>query len=151
LPSVQAVQNGDLRIVARTGNNKRITRATRYRSGLYLKPQFSEPSLSICKANSLPAEALLRDFKHVGVGRRQKTIFALGLEIKAQLGERASVGALRAELEGGARHCHFPEKEFERTLKNIMKISYTNPFSLAKMREWGLLQETMCNSKHHDI
>jgi len=140
----RAVQNGDLRIVARTGNNKRITRATRYRSGLYLKPQFSEPSLSICKANSLPAEALLRDFKHVGtsVGRRQKTIFALGLFLKHKLGKEASLGAIRAGLGGGARRCHVSVREFEKTLRNVMKSTYDHPLSNAKLREWNLIGET---------
>jgi len=140
----RAVQNGDLRIVARTGNNKRITRATRYRSGLYLKPQFSEPSLSICKANSLPAEVLLWDFKHVGtsVGRRQKTIFALGLFLKHKLGKEASLGAIRAELGGGARRCHVSVREFEKTLRNVMKSTYGHPLSNAKLREWNLIEGT---------
>jgi len=139
----RAIANGDLQIVRRTGNNKRFTRATEYISNLYLEPNSQNGNTSSIKDNAVQTEGLLRDFKRKGasVGRRQKTIFALGLEIKAQLGERASVGALRAELEGGARHCHFPEKEFERTLKNIMKISYTNPFSLSKLREWNLIME----------
>jgi len=140
----RAIQNGDMFTVGKVGNNKAITRTTRYRSGLYLEPQFSEPSLSSIKNNSLPLVALLRDFKQKGtqVGRRQKTIFALGLYLKAQLGKRACIEALRAELLQGAMACHVPRKEFEKTLRNIFKPVYTNPFSLAKMREWNLLEET---------
>jgi len=139
----KAVANGDLVIVKRSGNNKGIKRTTEYTSNLYIEADSQKGQTSSITNNSVRKTKLLQDFQANGTekGRRNKTIFMLGLEIKAQLGERASVGALRAELEGGARHCHFPEKEFERTLKNIMKISYTNPFSLSKLREWNLIEE----------
>jgi len=139
----RAIANGDMFAVGKVGNNKAITRTTRYRSGLYIEAQFSEPSHSISKTNSVQAEVLLRVFKRKGtsVGRRQKTLFALGLFLKAQLGKRACLGVIRGELEGGAVRCHVSEKELERTLKNIMKPVYTNPFSLAKLRKWGLLEE----------
>jgi len=139
----RAVQNGDIQIVQRTGNNKRFSRATEYLSKLYIEPQFSERTLVRSKDNSLPIEVLLRDFKQKGttVGWRQKTIFALGLFLKAELGKQASKEAIRAELEGGAMRCHVSEKEFERTLKNIMKSSYTNPLSLSKLGAWDLIEE----------
>jgi len=139
----KAIANGDIKITARLGNNSEKTRTTQYESLIFIE-QFPEVPLSSIKNNSLPIAGLLRDFKQKGtqVGRRQKTVFALGLEIKSRLGKRASLGAIRAELEGGARHCHFPEREFERTLKNIMKSAYTHPFSLAKLREWELIEET---------
>lgn len=138
----RAIANGDLQIVRKTGNNKRFTRATEYISNLYLEPNSQNGNTSISKNNSLRMTNLLRDFQANGTekGRRNKTIFMLGLGLKAQLGERASVESIRDALEGGARRCHFPEREFERTLQNIMKPEYDNRFSLAKLREWDLLE-----------
>ena len=140
----RAITNGDMFAVGKIGNNKGITRATRYRSGLYLEPQFSEPSHSISKINSLKKTDLLSDFQATGAerGRRQKTIFALGLFLKAQLGKTASKGAIRAKLEGGAIRCNFSEREFERTLQNVMKPIYDHPLSLSKLRAWDLIEET---------
>ena len=139
----RAIANGDMFAVGKVGNNKGIIRATRYRSGLYLEPQFSEPSHSISTNNSLRRTKLLTDFKAHGTekGRRNKTIFALGLEIKSQLGKEASLEAIRDALKGGARLCHVSVREFERTLKNVMKNSYTNPLSLSKLRGWNLIAE----------
>jgi len=139
----KAIANGDLQIVRRIGNNKGTKRATEYLSNLYIEPNSQKGQLSISKNNSVKTAVLLADFKANGAekGRRQKTIFALGLEIKAQLGKRACIEAIRAELEGGARHCHFPEREFERTLQNIMKPIYDHPLSRAKLQDWGLVEE----------
>jgi len=102
--------------------------------------------LSISKNNSFKKPDLLADFRANGAvkGLRNKTLFALGLFIKHRLGKTASFEAIRGELLQGAVRCHVPRKELERTLKNIMKTSYTNPLSLSKLREW-------CNSKYHDI
>ena len=140
----RAITNGDMFAVGKIGNNKGITRATRYRSGLYLEPQFSEPSHSISKINSLKKTDLLSDFQANGAekGRRQKTIFAIGLFLKAQLGKTASKGAIRAKLEGGAMRCNFSEREFERTLQNVMKPIYDHPLSLSKLRAWDLIEGT---------
>ncbi len=140
----RAIANGDMFAVGKVGNNKGIIRATRYRSGLYLEPQFSEPSHSISTNNSLRKTNLLKDFQANGAenGRRNKTIFALGLFLKAQLGKGACIEAIRGKLLQGARACRVREREFERILKSIMKPAYSNPFSLAKMREWGLIEET---------
>jgi len=137
----KAIKNGDLRIVQRVGNNSEKTRTTQYESLIFIE-KFPEVQLSISKNNSVPAEGLLRDFKQKGTSRglRQKTIFALGLYLKARLGERASLGAIRAELEGGAMRSHVSEKEFERTLRNVVKPVYKFPFSLPKLRAWGLLK-----------
>ena len=140
----RAIANGDMFAVGKVGNNKGIIRATRYRSGLYLEPQFSEPSHSISTNNSLRKTSLLKDFQANGAenGRRNKTIFALGLFLKAQLGKGACIEAIRGKLLQGARACRVREREFERILKSIMKPAYSNTFSLAKMREWNLLEET---------
>jgi len=139
----RAIANGDMFAVGKVGNNKRIRRATRYRSGLYIEAQFSEPSPSIIKSNSLRETDLLAGFQAHGSvkGFRNRTIFALGLFLKAQLGKRACIEAIQAELLQGAMACHVPEREFERTLKNVMKSSYTNPLSLSKLRAWGLLEK----------
>jgi len=140
----RAIANGDMFTDAKVGNNKRFVRTTRYRSGLYLEPQFSEPSHSSSKTILSGSRALLERFRLVGAekGRRNRTIFALGLFLKAQLGKGACMEAIRGELLQGARACHVREREFERILKSIMKPAYSNPFSLAKMREWGLIEET---------
>jgi len=139
----RAIKNGDLQIVRKTGNNKRFTRATEYISNLYLEPNSQNGNTSICKTNALKKTKLITDFQANGAknGFRQKTLFALGLEIKAQLGKRASKEAIRAELMQGAMHCHVPIKEFERTLQNVMKPEYTHPLSRAKLQDWGLLEE----------
>jgi len=148
----RAVQNGDLRIVARTGNNSGQVRTTQYESMLFIE-QFPEVQLSSIKTILSASWTLLGRFKLVGAekGLRHRTIFALGLYLKHRLGKTACIEAIRAELLQGARACHVREKEFEGILKNVMKDSYTNPLSMSKLREWGLLQETMCNSKYHDI
>ena len=148
----RAVQNGDLRIVARTGNNSGQVRATQYESMLFIE-QFPEVQLSSIKTILSGNRGLLAKFKLVGAkkGLRHKTIFALGLFIKHRLGKTACIEAIRAELVQGGRACHVREKEFERILKSIMKNTYSHPFSMAKLRKWGLLEETMCNSKYHAI
>ena len=137
----RAVSNGDLRIVARLGNNNEKTRTTQYESMLFIE-RIPEVQLSILKDNSVQTKGLLRDFKRKGtsVGRRQKTLFALGLYLKHKLGKEASIEAIRGELLQGAMHCHVSVREFERTLKNVMKPEYTNRFSLAKLRDWDLLE-----------
>jgi len=139
----RAVQNGDLRIVARTGNNSGQVRATQYESTLFIE-QFPEVQLSSIKTIFSASWDLLERFRLVGAkkGLRHKTIFALGLFLKHGLGKTASIGAIRAELLQGVRACYVREKEFEGILKSIMKPVYSNPFSLAKMREWDLLEET---------
>jgi len=140
----KAVANGDLRIVQRTGNNKGIKRTTEYTSNLYIEPNSQKGHLSICKNNSLPAEVLLRDFKRVGTktGKRNKALFALGLFLKHRLGKQASLEAIRGELLQGAMRCHVSIREFERTLRNVMKSAYSNPFSLSKLRAWELVEGT---------
>jgi len=145
----KAVQNGDLRIVARLGNNSEKTRTTQYESLIFIE-QFPEVPLVSIKDNSVQTEALLRDFKLAGAKRgwRQKTIFALGLYLKARLGKRASIEAIRGELLQGAMACHVQEKEFERTLRNIMKSAYSNPLSVARMREWNLIEGRNISTKY---
>jgi len=139
----KAIANRDIKIIARLGNNSEKTRTTQYESLIFIE-QFPEVPLSSIKTILSASRALLARFKLVGAekGWRNKTIFTLGLILKAQLGKRACIEAIRAELLQGARACHVQEKEFEGILKNIMKSAYSNPFSLAKMREWDLLEET---------
>jgi len=139
----KAIANGDLQIVRRIGNNHGTKRATEYLSTLYIEPQFPERTLSIFKDNSLKTAVLLADFQASGAkkGRRQKTLFALGLFLKARLGKRASVESIRDALEGGAMRSRVSVREFEKTLRNVMKSIYKFPLSLAKMRSWELIEE----------
>jgi len=99
----RAVQNGDLRIVARTGNNSGQVRATQYESMLFIE-QFPEVQLSSIKTILSGNRGLLAKFKLVGAkkGLRHKTIFALGLFIKRRLGKTACIEAIRAELVQGS-------------------------------------------------
>ena len=137
----RAIANGDLRIVARTGNNSGQVRTTQYESLIFIE-QFPEVPLSIFKDNSLGEANLLEKFKRLGTkkGRRQKTIFALGLFIKHRQGKRASVEVIRAELEGGAMRSNISIREFESTLRNVMKSRYEHSLSLSKLQDWGLLE-----------
>jgi len=137
----KAIANGDIKIIARLGNNNSKPRTTQYESLIFIE-QFPEVPLSSIKTILSDSRALLTRFKLVGAkkGCRNKTIFALGLILKAQLGKRACIEAIRAELLEGARTCLVREKEFERTLQNVMKSSYTNPCSISKLREWDLIQ-----------
>jgi len=137
----RAIRNGDLEIVQMTGNNKGTKRTTEYISNLYIEANSQECHISICKANSVKETDLLTDFRASGAaeGWRNRTIFALGLYLKCLLGKGACIEAIRAELLQGSGLCHVSEREFERTLQNVMKNSYTHPCSLPKLRAWGLL------------
>jgi len=140
----RAVQNGDLRIVARTGNNKRIRRTTEYTSTLYLEPEFSERTHSINTNNSLKETDLLADFQANGAlrGYRNKAIFVLAVGLSCKSNQTLSVSEIADQLRGGSLRSGLSEKELVRTIKNAIKPVYSNPFSLPKMREWGLLEET---------
>ena len=140
----RAVQNGDLRIVARTGNNKRIRRTTEYTSTLYLEPEFSERTHSINTNNSLKETDLLADFQANGAlrGYRNKAIFVLAVGLSCKSSQTLSVSEIADQLRGGSLRSGLSEKELVRTIKNAIKPVYSNPFSLPKMREWGLLEET---------
>jgi len=139
----KAVANGDLVIVQRVGNNKGTKRTTEYRSTLYLEPNSQKGQVSILKTNSVQTEGLLRDFKRIGAktGKRNKALFALGLSLKHRLGKEASLEAVRGALKGGAMRSHVSKREFEKTLRNVMKPIYDHPLSLAKLQDWELLEE----------
>ena len=148
----QEIGNGGMSVDQRKGNNKGIKRTTEYISNLYIEPQFSEVSLSSSTTILSANRALLERFQTVGEeeGVRNKLIFALGLFLKLVMG-LATVGELVDVLGGGSRRSGVSDREVIRTLNNVLKSNYTNPLSMSKLREWGLLQETMCNSKYHDI
>ena len=148
----QEIENGGMSVDQRKGNNKGIKRTTEYISNLYIEPQFSEVSLSSSTTILSANRALLSRFQTVGEeeGLRNKLIFALGLFLKLVMG-LVTVGELVDVLGGGSRRSGVSDIELIRTLNNVLKSNYTNPLSMSKLREWGLLQETMCNSKYHDI
>ena len=140
----QEIGNGGMSVDQRKGNNKGIKRTTEYISNLYIEPQFSEVSLSSSSTMLTASGGVLESFKTKGAlrGQRNRTIFSLGLHLKCKLGRTASIGAIRGELLQGSRLCDVQEKEFEKTLRNVMKSAYAHPFSLSKLRKWGLIERT---------
>jgi len=148
----QEIGNGGMSVDQRKGNNKGIKRTTEYISNLYIEPQFSEVSLSSSSTMLTASKALLERFRTVGAirGQRNRTIFGLGLFLKLVMG-LATVEELVDILAGGSRRSGISDREFIRALKNALKSNYTNHLSMSKLREWGLLQETMGNSKYHAI
>jgi len=137
----RAVQNGDLRIVARLGNNGEKTRTTQYESLIFIE-QFPEVQLSICKANSFKETNLLSGFQANGAknGRRNRTVFVLAVGLSCESNQTLTVGEIADQLREGAMRSGLSEGEFLRTVKNGIKNIYSNPFNLPKMREWNLLE-----------
>ena len=138
----RAIANGDMFAVGKVGNNKGIIRATRYRSGLYLEPQFSEPSHSISTNNSLRKTNLLKDFQANGAenGRRNRTVFVLAVGLSCESNQTLTVSEIGDQLREGSLRSGLSEREFLRTIKNAVKPVYTNPLSLSKLQSWGLLK-----------
>lgn len=149
----KAISNGDMFSAGRVGNNKGIKRATLYESGLYLEPRFSEVPHSISKAILSGNQTILARFQTVGAaeGWRNKTLLACCLYLKSKSRRTVTLGELVDALDRGRRLSGITEREFIRTIKNALKSNYKNPLSMSKLREWGLLQETMDNSKYHNI
>jgi len=138
----KAIKNGDLQIVQRTGNNKRIRRTTEYFSTLYIEPNFQNGNTSINTINSLKGPSLLTDFQDRGArkGYRNKTIFVLVVGLSCESDQTLTVREIADQLRGGSLRSGLSEKELVRTIKNAVKPIYCNPFSLPKMKEWGLLE-----------
>ena len=137
----QAVQNGDLRIVARLGNNSEKTRTTQYESLIFIE-KFPEVPLVSIKDNSVPETNLLEKFKRVGAekGKRNKTAFVLAVGLSCESDKTASIAEIEDQLRGGALRSGLSEKELVRTIRNAIKPEYTHPFSLAKLQDWELLE-----------
>ena len=137
----RAVQNGDIQIVQRTGNNHGTKRATEYLSNLYIETQFPERTLVRSTTNSVKKTNLLADFQAVGAkkGRRNRTAFVLAVGLSCESNKTATVEEIADQLRGGAMRSGLSERELVRTIKNAIKPVYSNPFSLPKMKEWGLL------------
>jgi len=138
----RAVLRGDMLIVQRSGNNKRIRRTTEYLSKLYIEPQFSERTLVSIKDNSLKKTALVTDFQANGAekGYRNRTVFVLAVGLSCESNRTLTVSEIANQLRGGSLRSGLSEKELVRTVKNAVKPVYSNPFSLPKMREWDLLE-----------
>lgn len=137
----RAVQNGDIQIVQRTGNNHGTKRATEYLSNLYIETQFPERTLVRSTTNSVKITNPLADFQAVGAkkGRRNRTAFVLAVGLSCESNKKATVEEIADQLRGGAMRSGLSEKELVGTIKNAIKPVYSNPFSLPKMKEWGLL------------
>ena len=139
----RAVQNGDIQIVQRVGNNKGIRRATEYTSNLYIEPNSQKGHVSISKNNALKRTYLLPDFQADGTekGRRNKTAFVLAVGLSCESNKTATVTEIADQLRGGAMRSGLSGKELVRTIKNAVKPVYDHPFSKAKLQDWGLLEE----------
>jgi len=140
----RAVQNGDIQIVQRTGNNKGTKRATEYISKLYIEPQFSERTFSSIKDNSLKRTSKPTDFQVNGAeeGRRNKVLFVLAVGLSCESNKTLSVSEIADLLREGALRSGLSEKELVRTIKNAAKPAYSNPFSLSKLIAWELVEGT---------
>ena len=148
------VEAGDLEVVERRGNNKGETRRTSYHSLIYLQP-IIESEADLGADSPIFSEGTpLSDFKSksahgrlyaawqrgdVGVGYRNKALFALALWLKCWSGGVLGLPELRDRLELGRLRCGTPEDEFTSTLKSALKHKYSQPLTRKKLREQGLL------------
>ena len=149
------IANGDLKVEAREGNNKGKIRATIYKSLIYLEPYteaadssemytvdgFSELSLVSSKTKLVLCERLLREFEEKGAveGLRNKTIFLSGIYLKWRNGGDIGFDELYEQLYSGYLHSGLPEKEFIRTIRNVLKPVYAYPPTKTTLEAWGLI------------
>jgi len=148
--------NGDMRQIASYGNNKGITRRNLYESIIYVEPytgpakadyntkniKFSKVSSERSKTNLLANARLVREFSEQGIeiGLRNKAIFACGLFEKWRNGGEIGFDKLYERLYTGFLRCGISEKEYIRTLRNVLKKKYVRPLSIKKLRQWGLIK-----------
>ena len=137
----QAIGDGDMILVQKVGNNCWETRATEYRSGLYIEGQFPERTSSKTKTIILGNEHCLARFLSCGVaiGARNRALFACGVYLKFRGRGDVSLNAVVKVLGKGGRESGISNRELMRTLGNAMKSRYTFPLSVDKLRLWGLL------------
>jgi len=145
------IENDDLIIESRHGNNKGERRSIIYKSLIYLEP-FTEPLISeetekehISEVplersiTSLPANAcVMREFIEHGAveGLRNKTIFICALYERCRNHGKIGENEIYERLYPGYVNCGISEKEFQRTIKSALKSKYDRPFSNAKIAEW---------------
>jgi len=155
------IENDDLIIESRHGNNKGERRSIIYKSLIYLEP-FTEPLISeetekehiseVPLERSITHlstnERLMREFCENGAieGLRNNTIFACGSYLKFKKKGEISFEELKTALNPGFSKCGISEKEYTRTLNNILKIKYTHPFSRKTLENWGLLENANCKN-----
>jgi len=149
------IENDDLIIESRHGNNKGERRSIIYKSLIYIEP-FTEPLISEETEKehfsevpiersiaSLPAnERLLREFCGNGAveGLRNKTMITCGLYVKWKKSGEISFDELYNVLYPGFVKCGISEKEYICTLRNALKAKYTHPLSRKTLENWGLLE-----------
>jgi hypothetical protein len=138
----RAIRSGDMFLGGKVGSNKGIKRATRYKSGLYIEPWFSEVQCSISKTILWGNERVLGYFLRCGapVGCRNRTVFACGLYMKLKGGGDVCLDEAVRLLRVGGEKSGLSKNEVMRTLGNAMKSRYTFPLSVDKLRLWGLLE-----------
>jgi len=137
----QAIGDGDMILVQKVGNNCWETRATEYRSGLYIEGQFPERTSSRTTTIFSGNEYCLSRFLScgVGIGARNRALFACGVYLKFRGRGDVSLNAVVKVLGKGGRESGLSNRELMRTLGNAMKSRYTFPLSVDKLRLWGLL------------
>jgi len=117
----EAIANGDIKIIARLGNNSEKTRTTQYESLIFIE-QFPEVPLSSIKDNSLKETKSLADFQANGTeeGRRNRTVFVLAVGLNCGSNQTLSVSEIADQLREGALRSGLSEREFLRTIKNAI-------------------------------
>lgn len=143
----KAIKNGDMLQVEKFGNNKGLKRMTKYKSFLCIQAQISEVPTSSIKTNLSDNEQLKRRFNDYGVeeGLRNKTIFATGLFLKCNNDGKINLLELKTALNQGRKKSGISKREFERTLKNVIKSQYTQALSTTKLIQWGLIPPNFHN------
>lgn len=150
------IASGDMQRVEGYGNNKSQTRTNLYVSLIYLEPitnatetntetknnRFPEVSLERSKTSLSANAVLVREFCENGirVGLRNKAIFACGLYEKWKSGGEIDFEQLYDILYAGFIKSGISEKEYIRTLKNVLKSRYVQPISVKKLIQWGLIE-----------
>lgn len=148
------IGSGDLEVVERRGNNKGETRRTSYHSLIYLQPVIESEADLGADSPIFSEGTPLSDFKSksahgrlytvwqrgdVGVGYRNKALFALALWLKCRSGGAFGLPELRDRLELGRLRVGTSGSEFKSTLESALKNKYSQPLTRKKLCEWGLL------------
>ena len=91
-----AIRDGDMILVQKVGNNCGETRASEYRSGLYIKGQFPERTFSNTKTILSCNGVALKRFLTCGFGEgaRNRAVFACGVFLKFREGGGVCLGAV---------------------------------------------------------
>ena len=90
----------------------------------------------------LEDECLMREFCENGAveGLRNKTVFICALYKKCRNHGKISENELYERLYSGFMKCGISEKEYTRTLNNVLKSKYSHPLSQKTLENWGLIE-----------